>query len=55
MGQLDMQPLEINAQNVWKRFGKKTVLKGLDLQIPHGSVVGLLGSWAQTGRASRRF
>ena len=49
MGPLEMQPLEIgtleiNAQNVWKRFGKKTVLKGIDLQIPRGSVVGLLGS-----------
>jgi len=39
-----MGPLEIDAQNVWKRFGKKAVLKGLDLQIPRGAVVGLLGS-----------
>jgi len=39
-----MGPFEIDAQNVWKRFGKKAVLKGLDLQIPRGAVVGLLGS-----------
>jgi len=39
-----MGPLEIDAKNVWKRFGKKAVLKGLDLQIPRGAVVGLLGS-----------
>lgn len=33
----------ITAQNVFKKFGNKDVLRGVDLAIPRGSVVGLLG------------
>jgi ABC-2 type transport system ATP-binding protein len=33
----------IKIENVEKRFGKKQVLKGLSLDVPAGSVVGLLG------------
>jgi len=34
----------ISIQGVVKRFGVKTVLDGVDLEIPPGSVVGLLGT-----------
>jgi ABC-2 type transport system ATP-binding protein len=33
----------ISAQQVFRRFGNKEVLRGVDLAIPRGSVVGLLG------------
>ncbi len=33
----------VSAQQVCKRFGEKEVLRGVDLTIPRGSVVGLLG------------
>ncbi len=33
----------ISVQKVCRRFGKKEVLRGVDLAIPRGSVVGLLG------------
>jgi ABC-2 type transport system ATP-binding protein len=33
----------ISAQEVCRRFGDKEVLRGVDLAIPRGSVVGLLG------------
>ena len=33
----------ISAQQVFRCFGNKEVLRGVDLSIPHGSVVGLLG------------
>jgi ABC-2 type transport system ATP-binding protein len=33
----------ISAQQVCRRFGNKEVLRGVDLTIPRGSVVGLLG------------
>jgi ABC-2 type transport system ATP-binding protein len=33
----------ISAQQVYRRFGNKEVLRGVDLTIPRGSVVGLLG------------
>ena len=33
----------ISTQQVCKRFGNKEVLRGVDLAIPRGSVVGLLG------------
>jgi ABC-2 type transport system ATP-binding protein len=33
----------ISAQQVYRRFGDKEVLRGVDLTIPRGSVVGLLG------------
>jgi ABC-2 type transport system ATP-binding protein len=34
----------ISVQNVVKGFGTKSVLRGVDLQIPAGTVVGLLGT-----------
>ncbi len=34
----------ISVQNVVKGFGAKSVLRGVDLQIPAGTVVGLLGT-----------
>jgi len=34
----------ISIQSVVKRFGPKTVLDGVDLEIPAGTVVGLLGT-----------
>jgi len=33
----------VSSQQVYKRFGDKEVLRGVDLTIPRGSVVGLLG------------
>ena len=33
----------ISAQQVCRRFGNKEVLRGVDLAVPRGSVVGLLG------------
>jgi ABC-2 type transport system ATP-binding protein len=33
----------ISARQVYRRFGPKQVLRGVDLDIPRGSVVGLLG------------
>ncbi len=41
----------ISAQNVCRRFGSKEVLRGVDLKIPRGSVVGLLGKNA-TGKST---
>jgi ABC-2 type transport system ATP-binding protein len=38
-----MTPI-ISARNVIKQFGAKSVLKGVDLAIPAGSIVGLLGT-----------
>jgi ABC-2 type transport system ATP-binding protein len=34
----------ITCSGVTKIFGKTEVLKGVDLEIPHGSIVGLLGT-----------
>jgi ABC-2 type transport system ATP-binding protein len=31
-------------RNVVKRFGSKQVLQGVDLEVPAGSIVGLLGT-----------
>ena len=33
----------ISTQHVCRRFGNKEVLRGVDLAVPRGSVVGLLG------------
>lgn len=41
----------ISAQQVCRRFGSKEVLRGVDLEIPRGSVVGLLGKNA-TGKST---
>jgi ABC-2 type transport system ATP-binding protein len=38
-----MNPM-ISVQNLVKSFGDKPVLRGVDLEIPAGSVVGLLGT-----------
>src|SRR5580658_10552352 len=34
----------ISLRNVVKKFGDKTVLNGVDLEIPTGAIVGLLGT-----------
>ena len=39
-----MNPPVITCSGVTKNFGKTEVLKGIDLAIPHGSIVGLLGT-----------
>ncbi len=41
----------ISTQDVCRRFGNKEVLRGVDLAIPRGSVVGLLGKNA-TGKST---
>lgn len=41
----------ISAQQVCKQFGDKRVLRGVDLSIPRGSVIGLLGKNA-TGKST---
>ena len=41
----------ISTQQVCRRFGKKEVLRGVDLAVPRGSVVGLLGKNA-TGKST---
>ena len=33
----------VEVQNVWKRFGKNEVLKGINLTVPEGGVVCLIG------------
>lgn len=33
----------INCQNVWKSYGRKEALRGLNLQLESGKIVGLLG------------
>ncbi len=38
-----MNELAIDVTGLRKEFGPKEVLKGVDLQIPRGRVVGLLG------------
>jgi len=39
-----MNPPVITCSGVTKNFGETEVLKGIDLEIPHGSIVGLLGT-----------
>ncbi|MDF7664214.1 ABC transporter ATP-binding protein [Bifidobacterium sp. ESL0763] len=39
----DTQSLAIDCQNVRKSFGDHQVLKGIDLSLPYGSMLGLLG------------
>ena len=39
-----MNPPVIICSGVTKHFGEIEVLKGIDLEIPHGSIVGLLGT-----------
>ncbi|MDR7329225.1 amino acid ABC transporter ATP-binding protein [Corynebacterium guangdongense] len=38
-----MTNLMIDAQQVWKSFGRLEVLKGIDLQVPTGAVTCLIG------------
>ncbi len=38
-----MSEYAIEVSNLHKRFGRKEVLKGLDLCVPKGSIYGLLG------------
>jgi ABC-2 type transport system ATP-binding protein len=39
-----MQPKPpIECQNLYKSFGKKSILKGIDFQIPPGGILGLVG------------
>lgn len=33
----------LQCQNLSKSFGKKTILKNINLEIPHGKIIGLLG------------
>lgn len=39
-----MKPPVITCNGVTKSFGSTDVLKGVDLEIPHGSIVGLVGT-----------
>src|SRR4051812_35240743 len=39
---MDAEPV-ISARQVRKRYGRAVVLDGIDLDIPRGSIVGLLG------------
>ena len=38
-----MNELDIDVTDLHKQFGSKMVLNGVDLQIPRGRVIGLLG------------
>lgn len=38
-----MSDILINCQDVWKSFGRKEALRGLNLQLESGKIVGLLG------------
>lgn len=38
-----MSGMLIQCQDVWKRYGKKEALRGLNLQLESGKIVGLLG------------
>jgi len=38
-----MSEILIQCQNVWKSYGKKEALRGLNLQLESGKIVGLLG------------
>lgn len=37
------QPLMIDAQDVWKSFGRLDVLKGINMEVPKGTVTCLIG------------
>lgn len=39
-----MTELGIRTDNLWKNFGSTTVLRGISLDVPTGTVVGLLGA-----------
>ena len=34
---------KIKAQNIWKKFNKLEVLKGIDLDVDEGEVVAVIG------------
>ena len=36
--------MSLSFRNVHKSFGKKSVLNGVNLEVPTGSIVGLLGT-----------
>lgn len=36
-------PPLVACQNLTKKFGKKTILSDINLEIPHGKIIGLLG------------
>ena len=38
-----MDKMLIQCQDVWKRYGNKEALRGLNLQLEGGKIVGLLG------------
>ncbi|MGO1465416.1 MAG: ectoine/hydroxyectoine ABC transporter ATP-binding protein EhuA, partial [Candidatus Corynebacterium faecigallinarum] len=38
----DTTPM-ISIQDVWKRYGRLDVLKGIDLEVPAGTVTCLIG------------
>jgi lipopolysaccharide export system ATP-binding protein len=40
---MDQQISTIHAQNIIKRYGQRTVVRGVSLQVSQGEVVGLLG------------
>jgi phospholipid/cholesterol/gamma-HCH transport system ATP-binding protein len=40
---IDLAPLEIQIENLWKAFGTRTVLQGIDLEIHRGEVVAIVG------------
>ena len=42
----------INIHNLWKKYGRIEVLKGIDLQVPQGTVTCLIG---QADPASPRY
>lgn len=39
---VEEQPM-INVRNLWKRYGRIEVLKGIDLEVPQGNVTCLIG------------
>lgn len=43
MSHADLPLLAVETQRLVKRYGQKTVLQGIDLAIPQGRVVGLIG------------
>ena len=39
--------MPIIAQGLQKSYGSRTVVRGVDLELHRGEIVGLLGQWCQ--------
>lgn len=42
----------LKIENLWKRYGLKAVIRELNIEIPEGKIVGLVGD---NGSGKRRY